>query len=153
MTISTAEMQARIRREVAMPSRLGHTALLTVSTIVGGTVASLLVTEPSLPPRTQWAFILIVLIAVSWMGYAALVLARRQVLFGTQRIAAAGLACVFTAIAFTGAVLLEEHVGAGAVVTTGALMIAAGVVMWRASRHVRRLQALARALDAHEVSR
>ena len=63
MNLTTSEMQARVRREVAMPSRLRHAALLTASIIVGTAVASLLVTEPALPERTRWAFAGIVVMA------------------------------------------------------------------------------------------
>lgn len=153
MTLTTHEMQARVRREVGMPSRLGHAALLTVAAIVGGVVTSLLVTERGLPPRTQWAFAVIVVIAAAWIVYAVWVLMRRRVLLGTQRIAAAGLACLFTSVACVGSIILRPHVGFGAVLTTGALMVAAGVAMWRATRHVKRLQALARELEGAGAAR
>ena len=151
--ITTPDMQARIRREVAMPSRLGHTALLASSAIVGTVVASLLLTEPSLPARTQWAFTGIVAIAACWVVYAGWVLARRRVLFGTQRVAAAGLACLFTAVAFAGSVVLRDRVGLGAVLTMATLMVIAGIAMFRAARHVRRLQTLAEEISRREVAR
>jgi hypothetical protein len=152
MTISTNHMQARVRRELAMPSRLGHTALLTASAIVATGVTSLLLTEPELPARTRWAFLAIILIAVAWMAYAGWVLMRRRVLFGKQRVAAARLACLFTIAGFAGSVAIRDRVGPGAVVMMAVMTLVAGVVMVRARQHVRTLEALAREL-AGEASR
>jgi hypothetical protein len=135
-----------------MPSRLGHTALLTASAIVAVVVTSLLLTEPALPARTQWAFLAIIVIAVAWMAYATWVLMRRRVLFGTQRVAAARLACLFTIAGFAGSIAVRDQVGSGAVVMMAVMMLLAGVVMVRARQHVRKLEALAREL-AGEVSR
>lgn len=147
MTLTTPEMQARVRREVAMPSRLAHAALLTAAIIVGAGTASLLITEPALPDRTRWAFAVIVLIASAWAAYATWVLLRRHVLLGQQRVAAARMACLFTAIALGGSVVVRQQVGMAGVVTAAVLM-AIAVVLWiGARRHVKRLDALARDLN------
>jgi hypothetical protein len=147
MTISTNHMQARVRRELAMPSRLGHTALLTASAIVATVVTSLLLTEPALPARTRWAFLAIILIAIAWMAYATWVLMRRRVLFGTQRVAAARLACVFTIAGFAGSLAVRDQVGPGAVVMMAVMVVVAAAVMAAAHRHVRKLRTLARELS------
>lgn len=152
MTLSTNHMQARVRREIAMPSRLGHTALLTASAIVATVVTSLLLTEPALPDRTKWAFAAIILIAVSWVAYSAWVLMRRRVLFGAQRVAAARLACLFTVAGLAGSLAVRDRVGPGAVAMMAVMVVAAGIAMARARRHVRKLEALAREL-AGEAAR
>jgi hypothetical protein len=143
MTLTTSEMQARVRREVAMPSRLIYAALLTVSVIVGAGVASLLLTEPALPRRTQWAFAAIVLMAASWAAYATWVLMRRRVLFGRQRVTAARMACAFTLLTLAGSFSVRAQVGIGGVVTAGILALVAAVLLGAARRHVGKLESLA----------
>jgi hypothetical protein len=148
MNVTTSEMQARVRREVAMPSRLRYSALLTASVIVGTGVASLLLTEPALPPRTQWAFGGIVVCAVVWTAYATWVLMRRRVLFGRQRVMAARMACVFAVLAFGGSLAVRAQIGVGGVITAGVLVLVAVALFVAARRHVGRLESRARGRGA-----
>lgn len=149
MKLTTSDMQARVRREVATPSRLGHAALLTASIIVGAGTASLLLTEPSLPDRTRWAFAGIVVIAIAWAAYASWVLMRRHVLFGRQRVAASRMACLFTLLAFGGSVAVRDQIGMAGVVTSAVLLLVAVALLVGARKHVTRLNALARDIDRH----
>src|SRR5688500_13815094 len=153
MKLTTSEMQARVRREVATPSRLGHAALLTASIIVGAGTASLLVTEPSLPERTQWAFAGIVVIAVAWAAYSSWVLIRRRVLFGRQRVAASRMACLFTLLALGGSIAVRDQVGMIGVITSAVLLLVAVALLVGARRHVTRLKALARNFDRQGAQR
>jgi len=153
MKLTTSDMQARVRREVAMPSRLGHAALLTASIIVGAGTASLLLTEPSLPERTRWAFAGIVVIAVAWAAYATWVLMRRQVLFGRQRVAASRMACLFTLLALGGSIALRDQVGMAGVITSAVLLLVAVALLVRARRQVARLTTLAQEFDRQGAQR
>jgi hypothetical protein len=149
MKVTTSEMQERIRREVAMPSRLRYAALLTASIIMGAGMVSLLATEPALPERTRYAFAGMLLMAVGWASVAAWVLLRRRVLFGRQRVIASRLACVITVAAFGGSVVVRAHLGMGAVVTSGVLVVVAVALLVGSRRHVRKLDALVRDIDRH----
>jgi len=144
MKVTTSEMQTRVRQELGMPSRLRHVALLTASIIVGTGVGALLLTEPVLPQRTQWAFAGIVLVAVAWAAYATWVLMCRRVLFGRQRVAASRMACLFTVLAFGGSIAVRDQIGIGAVITSGGLFVIAASLLLAARRHVSRLAALER---------
>ena len=125
-----------------MPSRLGHAALLTTSLIVGTGVASLLATEPALPPRTQLAFAAIVLIAAGWVIYSTWVLTRRRVLLGRQRVTAARMACVFAVLGLAGSIAVRNSIGLAGVWSSAALFIVAVALLIGAHRHVHKLTRL-----------
>jgi len=144
------EMQRRVRAEVAMPSRLAHTALLVAALATTATVASLWATEPSLPDRTKWAFAILLVIGAGWIAFATWVLTRRRVLLGQQRVVAARLALVAATAFVAGSIALRDQVGIGAVITAVAMLAAAAAAMAAARRHVRRLEAKLRSLQ--EVS-
>ena len=149
MNVTTSDMQERIRREVAMPSRLKYAALLTASIIMGAGMVSLLATEPALPERTRYAFAGMLLMAVAWASFATWVLLRRRVLFGRQRVIASRMACFITVAAFGGSIAVRSQLGIGAVVTSGVLVVVAVSLLVGARRHVRRLDTLARDIDRH----
>ena len=153
---SAAEIRRRLGAEIALPSRLGHTALLLVG-LAGATVAgALLLTEVGLPTRTRIAFGIMVLIGLSWAVFAGWVLARRRVLFATHQLVASRMAVVFTSIFTVGAVLValgSDTGGAGifAAVVGGVMMAVALVLHGRALRRVRELTARRDALE-REIS-
>jgi hypothetical protein len=153
MKLTTSEMQARVRREVATPSRLGHAALLTASIIVGAGTISLLMTEPSLPERTLWTFAGIVIIAVLWAAYATWVLMRRHVLFGRQRVVASRMACLITLLALGGSIAVRDQVGIAGVITSAVLLLVAVALLVRANKHVTRLTTLAQEFDRQAAQR
>ena len=148
MTVSVEEMQKQVREEIAMPSRLGHTALFTAGLAAAGLAISLLLTEPALPARTIVAFSLLALVGCAWSGFAAWVLVRRRVLFGRQRIVAARMALGITLVFLSGAVWLRDTLGLAAIVTA-ALMVGAAITMHGlASRRVAKLAARRRSLES-----
>lgn len=146
------EMQHRVRAEIAMPSRLAHSVLLVAAAAMTATVASLWITESSLPERTQWAFAFLIVIGAGWISFASWVLTRRRVLFGQQRVVAARLALIATAAFVAGAITLREQVGIGAVATSVVMFAVAAAAMITARGHVKRLEAKMQSLQ-REVSR
>ncbi|HYK00735.1 MAG TPA: hypothetical protein VE974_03205 [Thermoanaerobaculia bacterium] len=136
--LSVAEMQRLIAGELSLPARLAYTALLVVSLAMTGVLGSLWLTEPSLPLRTQIAFGTMLAIAVSWIAYAAWVLARRRVLLAGHRIIAARMAVAFTTIFAAGslALALWSTVGRAAygAAGTGVVMLVVALGMLLSAR-------------------
>ena len=144
MTTDSAAVRRRLTAELALPSRLGHTALLLAGLAMAALAAAHLVTEPGLPMRTRVAFGAIGAAGIAWAGYALWVLARRRVLFARHRVVAARMAVAFTATFTAGALLAGlqsgRTAGALAAAAAGAVMLAAAVtVLVRAGRRVREL--------------
>lgn len=148
MTISIKDMQARVARELALPSRLGYTALLVSALAMAGLTGSLWATEPSLPARTQAAFGASVVIGLAWAGFAAWVLARRRVLFANHRIYAARMATAFSGVFLTGAVLLRDRLGVGAIATAAVMFVIACAALAGAHRRHARLVERRRSLES-----
>ncbi|MEO7522051.1 MAG: alpha/beta fold hydrolase [Gemmatimonas sp.] len=138
---SAAEMQRLIAGKLTGPSRVGHVALLFASLVGAGAAAALLLTEPSLPQRTQVALTLAMLIGLSWTAFSIWVLLRRGVLFGKQRVVAARMAVAFTAL-FTLEAWAVGQFGPGGrpwygAMALGAAMLGVAIAMlMRARRHV-----------------
>ena len=153
MTLSLEDMQKQMARELSLPARLGHTALLVVSASVSALTASLWLTEPSLPLRTHIAFGAIVAIGLAWSGFAWWVLANRRVMLANQRVIATRMALGFTALFLIGAVILRSRLGAGAVVTSAALFAVASINAIVAHRRFTRLLALRRSLERGALER
>ena len=147
MTISIKDMQRRAARELALPSRLGYTALLVAALAVAGVTGSLWATEPSLPARTQAAFAACVAIGLSWAGFAAWVLTRRRVLFANHRVYAARLATAFSGVFVAGAALLRDRLGMGAVSTAAVMFVIACAALVLAHRRYAQLVERRRALE------
>lgn len=142
---SVREMQERLAAELAPGPRIAYTLLLLFDLSVGAAVASLWLTEPSLPLRTHVAFALILAIAVAWAAYFLRVLVRRKVFLAGQRVVAGRLATVFTGLFTLGALLLallvsEQRAVGLAAAGFGAVMFAVAVTILRAAR--RRLDEL-----------
>ena len=147
MKISIQDMQARAARELALPSRLGYTALLVGALGMAGLTGSLWATEPSLPARTQAAFGASVAIGLAWAGFAAWVLARKRVLFAHHRIYAARMATAFSGVFLVGALTLRDSVGIWAIVTAAVMLAAACAALVMAHRRYGRLIERRRALE------
>jgi hypothetical protein len=150
MTLSVEQVQKRMRDELSMGSRLGFTALAVSSLGVSGVVTSLLVTEPSLPLRTQAAFAVIALGGLAWTAFAVWVLARRRVLLAKHRVAASTLALILAAIFLAGAIAVRDRAGLLAVLVNAAMLAFAIVWAVRARRRVAELNSRRRALEAGE---
>jgi hypothetical protein len=154
--VSVVEMQQLIHGELSLRSRLGHTTLLLFALAMSAVIASLWLTEPSLPLRTQIAFGVMVGIGLSWFAYAAWVLTRRRVLLAGHRVIAARMAVTFTTIFVIGAVALGIWSSVGkpayAAAGFGALMLMVAVAMlFSARRRFAELMQRRRALE-HELS-
>jgi hypothetical protein len=152
MTISIHDMQAQLARELSLPARLGHTALLVVAASVSALTASLWLTEPALPLRTHIAFGAIVVIGLAWTGFAWWVLANRRVMLANHRVIASWMAVGFTALFLIGAVILRSRLGNGGVVVSAALLAVAGVNAIVARRRFIRLVERRRSLERGEQS-
>ena len=92
--------------ELSRSSRFRHVALLLGSLGMTTIVASLWLTEPALPTRTQAAFALMIIIGVSWAAFALWVLTARRTLFGRDRIVAGRMAVLFTTMFIVGALTI-----------------------------------------------
>jgi hypothetical protein len=150
MTRGVEEMQKLVRSELSTGARLGYTALAVTSLGVSGVVTSLLMTEPSLPVRTQAAFAVIALGGMAWTGFALWVLSRRRVLLAQHRVTASTLAVTLAAIFLIGAIVLRERAGMLAVLFNGGMLIVSIIWAVRARRWVATLNDRRRALDAGE---
>jgi len=150
MTLSIEDMQKQMARELSLPARLGHTALLVVSASASALTASLWLTEPSLPVRTHVAFAAIVAVGLAWTAFAWWVLANRRVMLANQRVIAARMALAFTALFLIGAVVLRSRLGTGAIVTSAALFAVASINSIVAHRRFTRLADLRRSLERGE---
>jgi hypothetical protein len=123
---------------------MGHALLLAMSLTIAAAVGSLWATEPSLPPRTHVAFAFIVSAALAWAVFSAWVLARRRVLFGTDRVLAARMGLTFSALSAVGMGALGYWGNAGRGAYLGALVQVAlcglaGVLLLRARRRAEAL--------------
>ena len=152
MTLSIHDMQAQLARELSLPARLGHTALLVVAASVSALTASLWLTEPALPLRTHIAFGAIVVIGLAWTGFAWWVLANRRVMLANQRVIASWMAVGFTALFLIGAVILRSRIGNGGVVVSAAFLAVAGVNAIVARRRFVQLLERRRSLERGEQS-
>jgi hypothetical protein len=138
---TVADIQRLAAAQLSLPSRIRHVVLLVVSVMIAATIGSLWATEPSLPPRTHVAFALIVSAALAWAIFALWVLARRRVLFGTDRVLAARMGLTFSAVGAVGMAALGYWGGVGRAAYLGALVQAALcavalVLLVGAQRHV-----------------
>lgn len=152
MTLSIHDMQAQLARELSLPARLGHMALLVVAASVSALTASLWLTEPALPLRTHIAFGAIVVIGLAWTGFAWWVLANRRVMLANQRVIASWMALGFTALFLVGAVILRSRIGNGGVVVSAAFLAVACVNVIAARRRFMRLVERRRSLERGERS-
>lgn len=114
-------------------------------------VASLWLTEPSLPMRTQTAFGLMSLIGLSWAAFAVWVLTARRTLLGRDSIVAARMAVTFTTTFIVGALALGYMNGgtapyAAATMGLGLLAAAVGLLV-RANRRMATLTARREAIE------
>lgn len=150
---SAEELRRGLAAELALPSRLGYTALLLAGVAVAAAIGSLLATEPELPARTRVAFAVIVGAGLAWACFAAWVLARRRVLFASHRVIAAGMGVAFSALFTVGALGVwlagsPRQPGALAAAAIAAAMLATAVlVLLRARRRVREITARKREIE------
>ncbi len=125
-SISLKNVQLLAGAELSLKARMGYVALLLASAAMTAVVASLWLTEPSLPMRTQVAFGVMSLIGLSWCALASWALRARRPLFARDRVIAGGMAVSFTALFVVAALAAVAMVGSPA--TYG--MLGTGVAMF-----------------------
>ena len=142
------ELRQLTGTELSWASRLRYVSLLLGAATMTAVVLALLLTEPSLPPRTTAALSVVAVIGVSWAIFAGWVLTRKRVLLGTHRVVAGRLAVTFTAVFAAGALAIGVVTGraaAFAAAALGAVMLCIAVGMFVRAR--RRLVSLAQRRD------
>jgi hypothetical protein len=142
--VSTEEIRRLVAAQLSLRARLGYVGLLLGALGVTSAVASLWLTEPSLPVRTHIAFGLIVVVGLSWVGYAGWVLTRRRVLLAGHRVVAARMAIAFSALFTAFSLALGFWGGLGsaphaAAALGGAMLVAALAIHAHARRRFARL--------------
>ena len=131
--VSAEEIRRLMDAELSLRSRLAYTALLLVSLAGTGVIASLWLTEPRLPVRTQVAFAVLVTLGLSWVTYSIWVLSRRRALLAGHRIVAARMAIAFSALFAAGSLALGLWGSAGraayGAAATGSLMLVVAIAL------------------------
>jgi hypothetical protein len=98
-TLAADVVRRAMHKELSTAARIGYILLLLVGIAGVGLVGSLWLTESEpLPFATQLAFGLLVVINLSWAGFAAWVLSQRKVLYARQRVIGGWMAVVFCTI-------------------------------------------------------
>ena len=129
--------------ELSRPARMGYLGLLLAASTMTAVVTALLLTEPSLPQRTSIALGVMVVIGLSWIGFAGWVLTRRRILLGHHRVVAGRLAVAFSSVFCIGSLAVgyaTSNRSALAAAALGAVMVLiAAAILIRARRDVERL--------------
>ena len=138
--------------ELSLKARLGYVALLLVSLGMTVVIASLWVTEASLPLRTQLSFGAMNLIGVSWAALATWALAARRPRFARDRVIAGGMAVAFTSLFLAGAfaaAIIANNEAAYAVMAVAAFMFTIAIkVRQRARRRYAEMAARRAVLES-----
>jgi membrane associated rhomboid family serine protease len=142
---SESDVRAWIEGELSSRARFGYTIALLLDLIVGAVIASLLLTEPSLPGRTRIAFGVMLAIAAAWAAFFGWTLTRRTLFPAWHRVVAARLAVAFTSVFVLGALALAlvapdmRQTSLAAAAAGGVLLGMAAVILVRARRQHRTL--------------
>jgi MFS family permease len=136
-------VSALLDRELSTRSRVGHVLLLLAASTMSAVIGSLWATEPTLPARTVTGFAVLTTMGVCWMAYAAWVLTSRRVLLGRQRVVAARMAALFSAVALAGALVVGLLTGMPAAwpaaLVFASMLAIAIVLLVRCERHYAQL--------------
>ncbi len=135
--ISADDIAATLGHELSTPRRIQLVLLVVAALAVSSGVGSLLLTEPTLPARTQAAFAAIVAIGLAWVAYGLWALSTRRALYARQRVVATQLAllCGLVYTAGCAALFLSGLPAGGA---AGALGAAMTLIAWRLHRGAKR---------------
>jgi hypothetical protein len=128
-----ASLERLARTELSLAARMAHVVLALVASAMTIVVASLWLTEPSLPVRTMTAFGLLTIIGLGWVAYSIWVLSARRVMLARQRVVAGRLAVAFAGT-FTAACVLVAFTGAPSAWPATAMslvLLAAALALWR----------------------
>ena len=123
--------------ELSMTSRLGYVALLLVAAAMTTVSVSLWITEPGLPGRARWAFAVMSLIGVSWIGLATWALTTHRPLAARDRVIAGWMAVTFTSVFVIGAglaTLLSRQWEGLRAVALGVVLLAVAIQALRKAR-------------------
>ena len=123
--------------ELSRRARAGYVCLLLAASAMTAVVGGLLLTEPSLPPRTSIALAVMVAIGLSWVFFAAWVLTRRRILLGKDRVVAGRMAVAFNSLFVAGCVLAAAITGAPsafAAMALGLVMLGVAGGLWIRAR-------------------
>lgn len=141
--MNTRAISELLDQELQTRSRMGHVLLLLMASAMSAVAGSLWLTEPALPPRTAVAFAVLTCMGLCWVAYAAWVLRSRRVLLGLQRVVAARMAVLFSAVALAGALAVGLLAGVPAAwpatLVFAAILALALTLLVRAQRHYAQL--------------
>jgi len=141
----TGELRRLTGLELSRTARAGYCCLLLGAATMTAIVSALLLTEPALPRRTSVALAVMVVIGLSWVGFAGWVLARKRILLGKDRVVAGRLAVAFTSVFVLGSVAVGGITGAPSAFAAAALgLLMAGVAAWLLIRARRQFAQLSR---------
>lgn len=129
-----AELQRLSRTELSRGARVGHVVLALFASAMSIIVASLWVTEPALPPRTQIAFAALIGIGLGWTTFSLWVLRTRRVMLARHRQVAGRLAVAFSSVFALGCLVLVCAGDARAARPALAMslgLLAIATVIWR----------------------
>jgi len=129
-----AGIERLARTELSLGARLAHVLLALVASALTIVVASLWLTEPSLPLRTSVAFALMTVIGLSWTAYSVWVLTARRVMFARQRVVAGRVAVTFCGVFSLGCVTLAavtDARGAWPAFAMSVALLAIALGVWR----------------------
>lgn len=137
-TPSIETLQRLAREQFSLGVRLRYVGLACVAAMATTVVASLLLTEPQLPARTQAAFAAMSAIGIAWIAFAIWVLRERRPLLAWHRVVAGRMAVTFCAVFAIGAGIATATTFApaafGAFATGVAMVVAAVAMLVRANR-------------------
>ena len=122
------------RTELSLAARMAHVVRALVASAMTIVVASLWLTEPSLPVRTMTAFGLLTIIGLGWVAYSIWVLSARRVMLARQRVVAGRLAVAFAGTFTAACVLFAFTTGAPSAWPATAMslvLLAAALALWR----------------------
>jgi hypothetical protein len=140
------------RTQVSFRSRVGHLALLLLTTGFSVALVSLLLTEENLPVRAAAGLLASLAINLVWAIYAAWVLAVRRTMLFNHRVVAGRIAVAATTLFALGSVALGVMTGATAAYLAAGLglglVAVAAVLLGRARRDFSELQLRRSQLEA-----
>lgn len=152
-TSNTQDLHSQLRelteRTLSPAGRYAHVLLLLAAIAMGIVVLALLLTEATLPLRTQAAFGAMVMIAACWVGYSLWALFHRRPLLHAHRVVAGTLASTFSGLFAVVTLITAVITGAVAAWLAGGMgVLMLGVALALLVRARRQRQALQDRRDA-----
>jgi hypothetical protein len=151
-----AELQRLSRTELSRGARLGHVVLALAASAMSIVVASLWLTEPALPLRTQIAFAALSAIGVGWTAFSLWVLRTKRVMVARHRQVAGRLAVAFSGVFAVDCLVLVLAANTSAARPALAMslgLLAIATVIWRRAETAHRTLLARRAQLERELNR